>query len=106
VTALTNPQDALELFAREKESIDLVITDHTMPKMTGVQLAEKILQLKEDVPIILMTGYSSSTNEQKAAARGIKGFLLKPVSREELAQTVRSLLDGENLPDRQGENIF
>ena len=96
-TIVTSSVEALGLFNEHKEQIDLVITDFTMPEMSGAELAQKILEVKPDIPIILMTGYSSQMDETKAFALGIKAFLMKPVSRETLTQTIRLLLDDSTI---------
>jgi len=93
VMSSTSSGEALELFVKEKEQIDLVITDFTMPKMTGAQLAEKMLQVNASIPIILMTGYTSAIDDAGAKGLGIKAFLTKPVSKKTLSQTIRNVLD-------------
>jgi len=70
-----------------------VITDQTMPGMTGIDLARKILQIRPDLPIILCTGYSTLVNEEQAKAIGIKGFIMKPLSKQGIATLLRTVLD-------------
>lgn len=72
---------------------DLMITDMTMPLMTGAELSEKILEIRPDFPIILCTGYSDMINETKARSIGIRDYLMKPVKAETLTTTIRSVLD-------------
>jgi CheY-like chemotaxis protein len=79
---------------------DIVITDMTMPKMTGEALARKLLLIRSDIPVILCTGYSRSMTRERARAVGIREFALKPLSIRELAQTVRRVLDQRPLPLR------
>ncbi|MDD2466292.1 MAG: PAS domain S-box protein [Desulfobulbus sp.] len=93
VTVQTSSQDALEIFQQTPEAFDAVITDQTMPGLTGVDLARKILQVRPNFPIILCTGYSSLINEHQARAFGIKGFAMKPISNKALAQLLREVLD-------------
>ncbi len=93
VTATTSSGKALEAFRENPGRFDLVITDLTMPRMTGLELAEKLLKLRADIPIILCTGYSEHINENKVKARGIRAFLMKPVVLEEIANTIREVLD-------------
>ncbi|XOF32859.1 MAG: response regulator [Candidatus Electrothrix sp. YB6] len=93
VTALTSSSEAWELLCDQPDSFDLVITDMTMPGMTGIDLAERYLTLRPDACIILCTGFSRLVNGDKAKASGIRAFLMKPVSRKELAKTVRKVLD-------------
>lgn len=73
--------------------IDLVITDQTMPGMTGDQLALKLLALRPDMPIILSTGFSHVIDEARAKSIGIRDVIMKPVARKELAAAVRRVLD-------------
>jgi len=93
VHAETDPQKAVELFSREPGRFDLVITDQAMPRMTGLTLAKRLLQVRPDIPILLCTGYSATVDEKTAKAAGIKGFLMKPLTREQLATTVKETLE-------------
>jgi signal transduction histidine kinase/ActR/RegA family two-component response regulator len=88
--------DALETFKARSESFDLVITDLTMPHITGIDLAREILMIRPDIPIILCTGFSNTVDENKTKLPGIKELLRKPVSLRELAVAVNKLL----VPDR------
>jgi PAS domain S-box-containing protein len=94
VTSTCSSEDALARFATSPDSFDLVITDMTMPRMTGDRLAQEMLVLRPDIPIVLMTGYSSMVDESAAARLGIRAFTHKPLVREELARTVHRLLKG------------
>ncbi len=93
LTMLMSGTEAAETFAKAPHDIDLVITDMTMPNMTGAELSQKILKIRPDMPIILCTGFSELIDKDKAIALGIKEYLMKPVSRKVLAKTVRKLLD-------------
>ena len=93
VTPRTSSVEALELFKAKPDQFDLVITDMTMPNMSGLELASEILRLRPDLPIILCTGFSESINQTRAEAAGLKGFMLKPVSRDDLIRTARKVLD-------------
>ena len=95
VTSFTDSQKALDWFTDHGEEIDLVITDMTMPYLTGAELAEKILAARPQIPIILCTGYSEVMNSAKARSIGIRKFLAKPVDNRVLAQSVRALLNNE-----------
>jgi PAS domain S-box-containing protein len=95
VTVKQSSSEAMETFKDKPDKFDLVITDQTMPEMTGLELAENILQVRPDMPIILCTGYSALVDEQVAKAQGIKRFLLKPIRRRTIAQAIRQILDGE-----------
>jgi FixJ family two-component response regulator len=83
------------MFSSRPSRFDLVITDQTMPGMTGVQLAEELLKVRPDVPIILCTGHSETVSPDIAKEAGIREFLMKPVVRQELATAVRRALDTE-----------
>jgi PAS domain S-box-containing protein len=85
--------EALALFKEKKDHFDLVITDMTMPHMTGDKLAEKLLQIRPDIPVILCTGFSSMIDEQKALSMGIRTFISKPILKREIAEAIRSILD-------------
>ena len=95
VTARTSSIEALEAFRANPDRFDLVITDFTMPNMTGMELAKELLNLRSDIPIILCTGYSEHINEDKAKGNGIRAFLMKPVVLGEIANTIRKVLDDE-----------
>ncbi|MGD9947205.1 MAG: PAS domain S-box protein [Desulfobulbus sp.] len=95
ITVQTSSIKALQLFQQTPDAFDAVITDQTMPGMTGVDLARKILEQRPQMPIILCTGYSSLINEQQARAHGIKGFAMKPLTNKGLAQLLREVLNGQ-----------
>ena len=88
-----NPVDALESFHSKPERFDLVITDMTMPYMTGDKLVTQILNIRSDIPTILCTGFSEKISEKKAQELGIKAFVLKPLVKRDFAVTVRKVLD-------------
>jgi PAS domain S-box-containing protein len=94
VVAITNSNEALKLFLTDPRRFDLIITDHTMPEMTGMALAQKMLQVRPDVPIILCTGYSEQVTRDQTREIGIREFLMKPLIMRDLAKTIRMLLDG------------
>ncbi|MCF6247584.1 MAG: PAS domain S-box protein [Desulfobacula sp.] len=94
VTIKTNPIEALELFGAEHKKFDLVITDMTMPKMTGASLAKELMRIKPDVKVILCTGFSSMIDEKKAIALGFKAFVSKPILKREIGKVIREVLDG------------
>jgi len=93
VSATTKSVEALEKIHTNPDRFDLVITDQTMPELTGAELAQKILQIQPTIPIILCTGYSSILSEKEALGLGIKKYLRKPVNSTILAKTVRKTLD-------------
>ncbi len=94
VTVKTSSIEAYEAFKKHPQKFDLVITDQTMPNMTGVDLAKELLLLKPNIPIILCTGFSKSVDKIIAKAIGIKGFAMKPIAIEEIAKLTRKVLDG------------
>jgi PAS domain S-box-containing protein len=93
VVATTSSMEALAIFRKEPDAIDLVITDYTMPNLTGTDLAMEFLKVRATIPIILCTGQSDGIPPEKAREIGIRGFLMKPLSNRELAQAVRRALD-------------
>ena len=93
VTIQTSSLEALQTFVNNPDDFDLVITDHTMPGMTGMDLARRMLQIRPQLPIILCTGYSSQISEEKALLAGIKGFALKPLTKSEIAKMIRKVLN-------------
>ena len=95
VTCRTSSTQALELFRSGPDRFDLVITDQTMPRMTGVQLAREILMIRPDIPVILCTGFSSLVTPDTVQALGIRRLITKPLLVREMAEAVRSVLDRE-----------
>jgi len=93
VTVCTNSLKALETFQSQPNRFDAVVTDQTMPGMTGLDLARRMLQIRPDLPIILCTGYSNLVNEEQAKLYGIKGFVMKPMTNKEIATLLRKVLD-------------
>ncbi len=75
------------------DRFDLVITDMTMPNMTGEDLAQELMRVKPNIPIILCTGFSGKIDDQKAMALGIRQFVMKPIVKQKIATTVRKVLD-------------
>ena len=94
VTSRMSSREALALFRLDPSRFDLVITDQTMPEMTGVELAKEVLAIRADMPIIMCTGFSYVVDADKAKAAGIKAFAMKPLTKKEIAKTIRKVLDG------------
>ncbi len=94
VTSETDSMAALETFKSDPERFDLLITDQTMPKMSGVELAAEILKINPGLPIVLCTGFSEKISEEQAKEMGIKEYCLKPLERKKLGSIVRKVLDG------------
>jgi len=92
VTARTSSIDALALFQKQPDQFDLVITDMTMPHMTGDSLARAMIKIRPDIPIILCSGYSQQISEESAKRIGFRAFVMKPILRRTLAETVREVL--------------
>ncbi len=93
VTAMKSSLDALAVFRGDPSRFDIVISDQTMPNLTGFELAREILRLRPDMPVILSTGYSDQVTPEKAQEVGIRAVVMKPVRRRDLAQKVRNVLD-------------
>jgi len=92
VIAKTSSIDALETFQEEPDKFDLVITDQVMPNMTGTQLAEKLISIRSDIPIILCSGFPENVSPDQLKSIGIREFIAKPVTRQEIAKTIQRVL--------------
>jgi CheY-like chemotaxis protein len=93
VTAKTNSLEAFEAFKKNPDNFDLVITDQTMPNMSGTELAVELLKIRSDIPIVLCTGYSSKISDDMIKEIGIADYFMKPFDTEQLALIVRKTLD-------------
>lgn len=93
VVVKTSAIEALKLFQAQPQKFDLVITDQAMPQMTGVQLSKELMHIRPDIPIILCTGYSEAINELQAKAMGIKEFVIKPISKQDISKIIRQALE-------------
>jgi len=96
VVAKADSTEALELFRAQPQEFDLVVTDQTMPGMTGDELAQEIIRIRGDIPIILCTGFSEAIDEEKAKALRIREFAMKPLTTREMAETIRRALKGKS----------
>jgi CheY-like chemotaxis protein len=92
VTGHTSGVEALTAFRAAPQQFDLVITDQTMPTMTGEALVRALRDIRSDLPIVLCTGFSYAMTKDKAAALGIDAFLLKPLVAHDLGCTIRQVL--------------
>jgi CheY-like chemotaxis protein len=92
VVAKTSSDEALELFKAQPDKFDLVVTDMTMPVMTGEILSAEIMKVRPDTPIILCTGFSHQINKQKAIQLGIRAFIMKPFVLRDIGNAVREAL--------------
>jgi two-component system cell cycle sensor histidine kinase/response regulator CckA len=99
VTPTVNCLDALASFKADPGEFDLVITDMTMPDMTGDAFAKALIAVRPEIPVIICTGFSDRVNEETAEGIGVKGFLMKPVSWSGLAEMVRRVLDEAGDPE-------
>jgi CheY-like chemotaxis protein len=93
VTKQTSSSEALALFKVQPDAFDLVITDMTMPGLTGDKLALEMMAVRPDIPVVLCTGYNKKISEEMATAIGIKAMVFKPITTVDLARTVREVLD-------------
>lgn len=93
VTSITDAMDAIRVFSESPDSFDLILTDQTMPEMTGIELAEKVLSIRESMPIILCTGYSETISPETAKAAGIREFVMKPITKKEMSHAIRRTLE-------------
>ena len=94
VVTRTSSIEALELFRAKPDHFDLVLTDMTMPGLTGDSLAKELMKIRPDIPIILCTGFSEKITEQKAKDMGIRAYAMKPFVMRNMAKTIRKVLDG------------
>jgi CheY-like chemotaxis protein len=97
VAGSTSGAEALKLFKAAPDQFDLVVTDMTMPHMTGDQLSGKLIEIRPDIPIILCSGFSEKMTEEAAKEIGIREFIMKPVSRQALSKVIRKVLDAPKI---------
>lgn len=96
VTARSSSIDAIETFRNDTGAFDIVITDMTMPNITGKELVKEFKTLRPDLPVILFTGFSDQIDEKEAKKMGIDAFIMKPIIRNEVAHTIRNVLDSRH----------
>jgi PAS domain S-box-containing protein len=94
VEARVNPQEAIEQLQSGSQRIDLVISDMTMPQMTGIQLFEQVKKIQPDIPVIICTGHSDLIDPEKAQELGVAALAMKPITKHTIAKTIRAVLDG------------
>lgn len=94
VEGFTDPRKAIDYFQKNAEAVDLVVTDTTMPYMNGVDLAEKMLAHKPDLPVIICTGFTTLISVDDAREKGIRDFVMKPFKIKDIASRIREILDG------------
>jgi CheY-like chemotaxis protein len=94
VETKTSSMEALKVFQDQPDRFDLVITDQTMPHMTGADLAAKLMRIRPDIPVILCTGFSEVISAEEAKTLGIREFVMKPFTMRDIAEVTRQVLDG------------
>jgi PAS domain S-box-containing protein len=95
MTVTTRPLEALDMFKKNPQDFDLVIADQTMPQMTGLELAQELLALRPELPVILVTGFSQVVTPETAKAAGVREFIMKPLSISELTNAISQALGKE-----------
>ncbi len=93
VTAVTSAKEGLRFFSENPGEFDLIVSDQTMPELTGDRLAKAALKTRKEIPIIICAGYSTTSNEARVREIGIRALLLKPLNLKDLARKVRQILD-------------
>jgi CheY-like chemotaxis protein len=93
VKGFNNSLEAAAYFSDHPDQFDLILTDFSMPGLTGLELSEKIQGIRKDIPIVLCTGYSKNITRQRLKSTGIRAFLMKPVTQYALSTTLRDILD-------------
>lgn len=96
VIVRTSSVEALEAFRAAPDNFDLVISDMTMPNMTGIQLLQKLKEIRPDIPVIICSGFSEQIDDEKARAMGINAYVMKPVVKNDLAKSIRNALDDKS----------
>lgn len=94
VTVMTNSTETLRLFKQNPYDYDLVLTDTNMPNLSGDNLAVELMKIRPDIPVILCTGYSKKVTDESVREKGVKALIYKPIVKEQLASTIREILDG------------
>ncbi|MFP4443957.1 MAG: response regulator [Spirochaetia bacterium] len=100
VSPFTDSDKAFQTFRMNPDSFDLLLTDHTMPKLTGLELAERCLEVRKNIPVILQTGYSDSVSAKILDHIGISGYIMKPANKNELSEKISQHL----IKQTQGEH--
>jgi two-component system, cell cycle sensor histidine kinase and response regulator CckA len=95
VTAKQSSPDALALFMADPDAFDMIITDQTMPELTGAELTKKVLSIRPNLPIVLCTGFSDLVSREEAKLIGIREYIMKPVDIRDIAKIIRNVLEGK-----------
>ena len=93
VKSTTKPVEALEWFRADPDQFDVIITDMTIPRMTGDRLTKEILTIRPEMPVIICTGYSERMSAKKAEGLGVRKYLEKPIGLRNMAEALREALD-------------
>ncbi len=93
VTAFSDSLDALTMIRERSADIDILVTDQTMPGLTGIELVKQALSIKKDLPVILCTGFSNEVNQESADALGVSKFIMKPYRNVDISKAIRDVLD-------------
>ena len=104
-TSMTDSTAALDTFRTQPGLYDLVITDMTMPKLTGIQLTQAMREIRADIDVIICTGYSEQISIERSKELGIQAFIMKPVVMGEMAKTIRNVLDGQTIDRRKSKRF-
>ncbi len=97
VISRTDSEDALKTLKADPDGFDLIITDMTMPKLTGKQLTRECIKIRPDLPVIICTGFNEKTKNRTPEELGARSLLKKPISISQMARTVRKVLDSKNI---------
>lgn len=100
VAACHGSTEALEIFRRQREAFDVVVSDMSMPRMNGAALSRAILAIRPDTPIILCTGFFADLTVERARAMGVRSVRMQPVSMQTLATSLRAVIDTDQIPAR------
>lgn len=92
VTILNEPLAAIEYFKQHPDYFDLIITDQVMPELTGVEVAQAILELRPTIPVLLITGYSEKITAENAESFGLSGFFAKPINEDLFLNKISNLV--------------
>lgn len=92
VTVFNESAVALNYFKTHPDNFDLILTDQIMPQLTGVEIAQEMLKLRPEIPILLITGYSDKISAQNASSFGLKGYFAKPINEAHFLTEIKNLL--------------
>lgn len=101
VTVLNQPLEALQFFKAQPDYFDLIITDQVMPGLTGVEVAQAMLELRPTIPILLITGYSERISAENAESFGLSGFFSKPIDENQFLNKISNLASCQMQPQPQ-----